>query len=54
MVFYAIDKIKGHWRGDNKRIKVSQNETKWIFQLDTLQPTGMNINVDLNCFLTNF
>lgn len=54
MTFYAIDKIKGHWRGENKKIKVSQNETKWIFLLDTLQPMGMNIDLDLNCFLTNY
>lgn len=54
MLFYGIDKIKGHWRGDNKKTKVSQNETRWIFQLDTLQPSGMNIDVDLNCFLTNY
>lgn len=54
MIFYGIDTIKGHWRGENKRTKISQNETKWIFQLDTLQPKGMNIDIDLNCFLTNF
>lgn len=54
LIFYGIDKIKGHWRGDNKRIKISQNETRWIFTLDTLQPKGLNIDIDLNCFLTNF
>lgn len=54
MNFYAIDKIKGHWRGENKRIKVSQNETKWILNLYTLQPAGLNIDLDLNCILTNF
>lgn len=52
MVFYVIHQIKGHWRGDNKRI--SQNETKWIFPLDTLQPAAMNIHVHFNCFLTHF
>ena len=54
MTFYGIDRIKEHWRGENKTIKVSQNETRWIYTLDTLQPAGMNIDVDLNCLLTNF
>lgn len=32
---------------------VSQNETKWLYKLQTMQPYGMNIELDLNSFLTN-
>lgn len=53
MTFYGIDVIKEHWRGENKRIKVSQNETKWIFLLNFLQPEGLNIDIDLNCYISN-
>lgn len=52
--FYGIDLIKGHWRGENKRIKVSRNETKWIYLLDSLQPRGINLDIDLNCLISNF
>lgn len=31
LFFYGIDLIKDHWRGDNKRICVSQNEIEWIY-----------------------
>lgn len=40
LIFYGIDKLKGHWQGDNKRIKVSQNEARWIYSLGSLHPGG--------------
>lgn len=54
LVFYGIDTIMGHWRGDNKKKKISQNETKWIYLLESLQPKGLNLDIDLNCFISNF
>lgn len=40
LVYYGIEKIKKHWRG--KKRAVSQNKTKWLYKLDTLQPLCMN------------
>ena len=53
MKFYAIDKIEQNWRNLNLR-EVSWNETEWIFRLDTLKPRGMNVELDVNCFLEDF
>lgn len=52
--FYGIDRVKPHWRGSDMITRVSQNETYWIYKLNTLQPVGLNIDIDLNCFLTNY
>ncbi|OCT74329.1 hypothetical protein XELAEV_18033295mg [Xenopus laevis] len=39
------------WRGgDNVQI-ISQEETRWIITLKTLQPCGLNIDLDINCFI---
>lgn len=53
VTFYGIDKITPHWRGTDLKKAVSQNETKWLYRLHTMQPQGLNIELDLNCFLTN-
>lgn len=51
--FYGIDKISRDWRGTHMKRAVSKNETYWLYKLQTMQPHGMNIDLDLNCFLTN-
>ena len=51
---YAIDKIEQNWRNLNMRREVSRNETEWIFKMDTLKPKGMNIELDVNCFLEDY
>lgn len=35
--FWGIDKVKHSWRGDLKIRSISRLESKWIFQLQTLQ-----------------
>lgn len=51
--FYGIDKISRDWRGTHMKRAISRNETYWLYKLRTMQPHGMNIDLDLNCFLTN-
>lgn len=34
--------------------KISKNETEWIYKLNTRTPLGMNIAIDLNCFIANY
>lgn len=52
--FWAIQKYKAHWRGSHKVRELSKNESKWIFQMGTLEPHGLNIEFDLNCFISDF
>lgn len=51
---WGIEKYKPHWRGDNKVIKLSQAESRWIHELRTLTPLGHNVEFDLNCFISNY
>ena len=51
---YAIDKIEQNWRNLNMRREISRNETEWIFKMDTLKPKGMNVELDVNCFLEDY
>lgn len=49
--FYAIDKIEPNWRNLNMRREVSKNGTYWIFKLNTMQPMGLNVELDVNCYI---
>lgn len=51
--FCGIDVVHQSWRGSNRVRDLSQRETRWIFQLKSLFPKGMNIELDLNCFISN-
>lgn len=52
--FYGIDKIEKNWRNMNMRREVSKNETYWIFKLNTMRPLGLNVELDVNCFLEDY
>ena len=51
--FWGVDKIHPKWRGANMVREISKSETKWIFLTNTLSPRGLNIELDLNCFISN-
>lgn len=51
--FCGVDVVYQSWRGSNRVRDLSQRETRWIFLLKCLFPRGMNIELDLNCFISN-
>lgn len=52
--FFGIDRLDGDWRGENMVQRISKNEMEWIYQSNTLTPAGINVDIDLNCYLSNF
>ncbi|OCU00186.1 hypothetical protein XELAEV_18005959mg [Xenopus laevis] len=40
-----------NWRGGNKVQIIFQEETRWKISLKMLQPHGLNIELDINCFI---
>ena len=52
--FWGIEPYVRHWRGSHKVRTLSQLESRWIFILDTFAPRSLNIDFDLNCFLSDF
>lgn len=54
LTFYSIDCKEHHWRGSNLKQAISKNETWWVFEMCTLAPRGLNIDLDLNCFISNY
>lgn len=54
LTFCGIDRVEDHWQGSDLKRAISQNETQWIHRLHTLHPRGLNIELDLNCFLSNW
>lgn len=34
--------------------KYPKRESQWIFLTNTLSPNGLNIEIDLNCFISNY
>ena len=51
--FWGIDVIKPTWRGNNMVRDLSKRETLWIYLLDTLTPKGLNVELDVNCFISD-
>lgn len=52
--FWGIEPFVRHWQGSHKVRTLSQLESKWIFTLDTFAPRGLNVEFDLNSFISNF
>ncbi|OCT97713.1 hypothetical protein XELAEV_18009942mg [Xenopus laevis] len=51
--FTGIVSEKTHWRGGDIINIISREETLWIHKLKTLTPQGLNIDIDLKCFLND-
>lgn len=51
---WGIDKVRQRWRGANMVWEISKCETQWIFMTNTLSPNGLNIDLDLNCFISYY
>lgn len=51
--FWGIAKLETHWRGSNNLRELSKMESYWIYKLETLEPHGLNVEFDLNCFINN-
>lgn len=49
--FMGIEQVTEDWRGTNLVREISKRETYWIYDMDTLSPKGLNIEIDINCFL---
>lgn len=52
--FCGLDTIHPSWRGSNRVRDLSQRETRWIFLMKCMAPRGLNIEMDLNCFINDF
>lgn len=52
--YSIIDVVRLNWRGGNPDRQLAQREMKWIYMLKTLHPAGLNLDIDLNCFIENY
>lgn len=52
--FWGVEKMRPDWRGSNRVRELSKCETKWIYLTDTLNERGMNVKLDLNCFISDY
>lgn len=43
-----------HGGGSNRVRDLSKLETQWIYSVDTLAPKGLNIDLDINCFISDY
>lgn len=51
--FWGVEKVKPHWRGGNFRRFLSRRETVWIYETRVLHPGGLNVDIDLNCYISD-
>lgn len=52
--YSIIEVVRVNWRGGNPERLLSQREMRWTHTLSTFAPLGLNIEMDLNCFLENY
>lgn len=52
--FWGVDHLRPKWRGSNLVRDLSRRETQWIFLADTLSPRGLNVDLDINCFISDY
>lgn len=52
--FWGIDRILPNWRGSNMVREISKNETRWIYLMNTLTPAGLIVELDINCFISDY
>lgn len=52
-VFWGIDKLTGHWRSSHMTRGVSELETQWIYKARTYSSCGINVEWDVNAFISN-
>lgn len=52
--FWGIDRLYPAWRGGNIVCELSKRKTQWIFLTNTRSPNGMSIDLDLNCFISDY
>lgn len=50
---YGIEKYSSLWRGSSIKRQFSHREIRWIFDLQTHQAWGLNIEWDVNTFRNN-
>lgn len=51
LLFWGIDTLISSWRDSNMVREISKSETRWIYLVDTFQAKGLNMELDLNCFI---
>ena len=52
-LFLGIDKYDRQWRGSDLVRSISKLEMSWIHKVKCYTPFGLNIDVDVNCFIDN-
>lgn len=53
LTFWGIERVDRYWRGGNYIRHISQRESFCIFEAKVLTPEGLNVNFDLNCFISD-
>lgn len=51
LVFVAFEKINKHWRGGDHISRMSRQESRRIFEFDSIQPNGLNAELEIFGFL---
>ena len=51
--FWGIEKVNRHWRGGNFIRQLSKKESYWIHETHVLIPDGLNVDFDINCFISD-
>lgn len=51
--FWDIEKVTKHWRGGNFIRQLSRRESLWIHETRVTVPRGLNVEFDLNCFISD-
>lgn len=52
--FWGGDRVLPAWRGSNRVRDLCRRQTKWIHLLQTMSPERLNIELYINCFISDY
>lgn len=51
--FWGLENVSRHWQGGNYICQLSRRESFWICETKVMMPAGLNVEFDLNCFISD-
>lgn len=53
LTFWGVERVLKHWSGGNFIRQLSCRESHWIYEAKVAVPLDLNVDFNLNCFISD-